>query len=319
MRSIMLVSLALLTSTASGQELQQEAPLEAIRPRSTPIVLEEDPPPAPPPPRKVIRRKVNRPVTTSESTSVKSEVNSVSTPTPAPRRRIIRKKVTTVEKHSENANPVVVEKTELGSGPPEAVANPNPTPTQEAKVRRVRKTLTPPVAEVVPAKATPVDSKKRSAKGRGHGGGRRQALLNFRTASIYARKKSTSTGSFIVGWDPVILPYKRFNFGLSLGITRFESESLPTQSAANFFVYEYGVASSYYVSRTFLPELIVGMQTWKESNKATSNLFIAGNANFLFRRRPMRGHLDRLYLGYGMLGTTGGATHILRAGIGFRF
>lgn len=103
-----------------------------------------------------------------------------------------------------------------------------------------------------------------------------------------------------------------------MGVTQFESENVAGLSADSFLVYEYGASVSYYVSRIFLPELVIGQQMWNEASGSTSNLLVAFNGNLLFRKRPF-GYLDRAYVGLGSLQMNGGSTNIFRAGIGVRF
>jgi hypothetical protein len=304
-----------LISTAFGQELSQDAPLEAIRPRSTPIELKPDPPPPP----KMAPRKRMVPTNPAVAPNV---VNTQTT-----HRKVIRKQESTSTTTSVPVEvapaPMPVRRRVIREVPPPAVSETPPSqdieapsrvaPVQTAPVsvpvRRVRKVVTETPAPIRHAEVT-----ERTAKS-----GRKRALSNFRIANIWAVRGTTNSGSFLLGWDPVLFPYKRFNFGLSLGATKFESEALPGHATESFFVYEYGFATSYYMSRTFLPELVIGAQTWKESEKATTNLLVLANANFMFRKRPLGGNLDRIYGGYGMLATSGGMTNIIRVGIGFRF
>ncbi len=291
------------------------APLELGRPSATPIKIKRTPPPPPPdlepPPqeavkkRKIVKKKKLKKETIAAPQPQPAEPAAVAptpTPTPAP-----------APAPAPSPAPVVA-----------APAAPSPTVTPPAVTSpTVNKTVnTKPAPQVQAPVAT---SKKVNPVGeavltatKSETSLRQRALLNFRVANIWALRNRTNSGSFMIGWDPVILPWKRFNFGTTLGVTQFQSESVAGRSADNFFVYEYGVSTSYYLSRVFLPELVIGGQTWAEDGGSTSSLLIALNANFLFKRRQFK-FVDRAYFGMGSLQVSGGSTNIFRAGIGLRF
>jgi hypothetical protein len=302
MKALLLLGI---TAVITPPAFAEEAPLELGRPNATPITIERklDPPPVDPTikPKKV--RKVKKAAET-----VGAATTPVTTPTPSP----------------------------TPAGPPPAAApgatattTPAPVETPAATPPAATATTAAPVTTPPPATPAPGGKKKKTSANaesvtQTKEGGekpvslRHRALLNFRFANIWAIRNRTNTGSFIGSWDPVIQPWKRFNFGVSLGVTQFESETVAGRSADTFLVFEYGVSASYYLSRIFLPELVIGAQTWNESGASSTDPLIAVNLNFLFKKRPF-GYLDRVYGGFGSLQVSGGSTNILRGGIGLRF
>jgi len=290
MKVLVLTSLAALVALPAFAQDADNAPLELGRPNAQPIQVEKTlPPPTPPPslaPPPGMQQPKKRVVKKAAPNGAAPVAGATSAPAP-----------TTTAAPGISAAPSVAA--------PTTPAAPGAAPV--APVRKSRRRVAPVVAggETV---AQPAPSS----------GVRHPSYLNFRFANIWAIRNRTNSGSFIVGWDPVIIPWKRFNFGATLGVTEFESEQVTGLAAKSFTVFEYGAAMSYYASRVFLPELVIGAQTWNEPGKSGTHPLIAFNGNLLFRHRPF-GVLDRAYVGFGSLQVSGGSTNLFRAGVGFRF
>lgn len=335
MKTLSILLSTVLATTAFAQELSQDAPLEFVKPSTTPLDLREpqlppeadpvfapaseaQPNPAPAPtPTKIPRNrrvrtvKIKMPPVLVKDTLGKAERGVASN-------TYIKSSPGATSNTNSLNQPPPLEMIKPTEAPVQTPAQAQTPPPPAVVIENKVEVQTAPQAPVAPVVAAPTQA---AAERRHHsappGSGRKKALSNARVTNIWAVKGSTKTGSFMASWNPVLYPYQRWNFGLAVGATIFESEAVSGKPSDTFWVYEYGASVSYYVSRRFLPEVIIGAQTWNDAD-ITNHFMLAANANFLFRERPYR-VLDRVVIGYGMLNMDTGNTHIFRAGLGFRF
>lgn len=329
------ISLLFFATSTLAQELLNDAPLEMVRPKSYPMPLESEPLPNVTPNSKVPKKKKSalpKETAKTRQPSAAADVNPFAT------------------------KPVKTKPVEIKDGPQlPTLDDIEPyRPQRKAQVRKIEKRAPEPAMDKpaqrrpevsnLPAKPvkvvmplTPIGPVRKSDSSKNRRtasetpepvpsienqpkpslSGRKKSLSNVRFGNIWAMKNGTKSGSFIASWDPVLFPYKRWNFGFTLGATKFERESLPSLPAEPFWVYEYGVTASYYLSRHLLPEVVLGQQIWNDVER-TNNMLLAVNLNYVFKERPYR-VIDRLYVGYANVSMDGGTTTVVRGGIGFRF